>query len=196
MGKIFPYISILALVILISCSRMNSRENQNDAQEYLEKTNDLVPINYDYGNLNLHLNASINDAKSKIDWRWDYLSSNNATPDSIGMEQYMNISQPAFSYNGETTLPSLSIITNRNKIIDFSVTVLFYLPDHEQMTIESLLDSLITFNLFKNEMVRTEIVEKRKYHTLSETVEEKIILKLSQEQYEYDRITYRIKNRY
>jgi len=123
------------------------------------------------------------------------MNSDNGGPDSTGIDYFMNHNQPVFSYNSEETLPSLSIKTDKNRIIEFSVTVIFHLTDNEAVSIENLLDSLTTFDLLNDEQIRQTIIDENIFRNVNSDFEEMIELKLSEEEYGYDRITYEIKNK-
>ena len=188
------YILIIGLVVFVTCDNKGTGQIESNPLELTEAHEKLIRINYDYENLGLNLNASITDPSSKIEWRWDYMNSDNRMPDSTGIDHYMNISQPVFSFNEETTLPSLFIKTDKNKIIEFSVTIIFHLPKTDKRTLESLMDQLTTFDLFNEESIRTEIINNGEYQKKRELFEEKITLSLRKEEYGYDRMVYWIKN--
>ncbi|MCB0706738.1 MAG: hypothetical protein KDC34_15590 [Saprospiraceae bacterium] len=181
------HIFFLSLSVLSSCGDLVDSESSDTNKSA------LIPVNYDFANLGLYLNASINDTLSAIEWRWDYLTSENGMPDTTGNEYYMNISQPVFSFNGETTLPALSIKTDKNRIIEFSVTVIFHLPNEESNSVFAVMDSLKTFDLFENENVKREIIENGRFLHSSDLAEEEIIIKFGEDQYDFDSMTYSIK---
>lgn len=172
-------IVILVFVILTSCNK---------------KELPLIPIQYDFNNLKHKLNTSISDSIYNGFWRWDYMSSNNSMPDSTGIDYFMNIRQPDFIYNGERTLPCLSIKTNKNRIIEFSATIIFRLKDTKAKSIQDLLDSLTSFDLLKNKQIRQTIIENCIYKNVAPNFEETIELDISEKEYGYDRIRYKIKN--
>lgn len=186
-------IIFLSIAILSSCINFVDKANLVNSAISNINQSALIPIKYDFDNLNLYLNSSVEDTSSKIEWRWDHMNSNNGMPDSTGIEYYENRSQPVFFFNGETTLPALSIKTDKNKIIEFSVTVIFNLPDREQKTITCLMDSLRAFNLLDDEIVRMRIIETGKYMKSSDTAEEEVTLELKEHKYGYDRMTYSIR---
>ncbi len=172
-------ISIIILLIITSCSN-------NIGQ--------LTPIRYDYDHLKLTLNSSLSDAINDL-WRWDYMTSNNSSPDTIGVDHYMNISQETFLYDGQKTQPFLGITTSNNRITEFSATVIFKLDDTEKKTINRLLDSLTMFDILKDTKAREAIIEKGVfYNTTNTDVEEMIELEISPEEFTFDKITYSIKN--
>jgi hypothetical protein len=115
-------------------------------------------------------------------------------PDTTGIDHYMNINQPVFSFNGETTLPSLSITTDRKRITRFSATIIFHLENEKPESIGKLLDSLTTIDILQNEKVRQSIVNNYKYKVKYADFEESVELEISKDEYGYDRITYEIKN--
>lgn len=184
-------ISLILLVILSSCNE-NSTKSHSELNTS-EREVSLVPIRYDYENLKLELNSSISDSVSDEFWRWDYMNSDNGGPDSTGVDYYMNYDQASFFFNGEETLPALYIKTNRNIIIQFSATIIFNLPDHTPKSINSLLDSLITFDLLQDPKVRQSIIDCGSYKNINSDFKETIELLISEEEYGYDRITYSIK---
>lgn len=179
-------IVLILLTILMSC---DSKENTSSDKI---KHNDIFTsqINYDFENLGIRLNSSIDDTSSNIDWRWDYMNSDNGAPDTTGIDHYMNHNQPVFLFNGEATLPSLSITTDRKKIKRFSSTIIFHLENVE--SIDKLLDSLTTIDILKDNQVRQSIMEKHEYRAIYKNYIETIELQISDEEY-YDRITYEIK---
>ena len=187
--------SIFLLSILVSCSELADRNESIVFNEIRIEGSPSIKINYDFDKLRLHLNTSIDDPTSKVEWRWDYLNSDNGAPDTIGIDHYMNLSQSLFSYNDETTLPSLSVSTDRNKIKRFSSTIIFNLEDRNSASINNLLDSLSIMDLLKEDKVRHSIIDNHKYQASYDNYEESIELKLSEEEYGYDRITYEIKMR-
>lgn len=161
-----------------------------------KKEDELVPIRYDYEHLKLTLNSSLSDTINDI-WRWDYMTSINSVPDTIGTDHYMNISQASFLYNGQETLPFLGITTVNNRITEFSATVIFNLENREKETIHKLLDSLTTFDILKDDNVRKAIIDKGVfYNTINTNFEEMIELEISPEEFVFDKITYSIKNKY
>jgi len=137
MKAILQLLMALGSTLILACNNSNDYSNQQ-----LTKDAELIPIRYNFENLGLYLNASLNEISSKEDWRWDYMTSNNGVPDTIGIDYYMNHSQDLFRFNDETTLPSLSIKTEQNKIIEFSSTVIFHLPNRKKETIASLVRQL------------------------------------------------------
>ena len=104
-------IAIIILVTVISCSK---------------NVDHLTPIRYDYDHLKLTLNSSLSDSINDL-WRWDYMTSNNSIPDTIGVDHFMNISQETFSYDGQETQPFLGVTTFNNRITEFSATIIFKL---------------------------------------------------------------------
>ena len=179
MKSSFWPIAVLSILFLIACKKDQKQE--------------LIPVNYDFDTLNIHLNESIKNNASKVEWKWDHMSSDTGAPDSLGVDYYMNIDQPSFFYNGEETLPSLSVTTERNKIIDFSATIIFRLDNNNPNSIQELFEELDMFDLLKNEKVKQAIIDDKVYKVSNSVSEEMIILKLSESQYGYDRMTYSIK---
>jgi len=176
------YILIIGIVL---CSRCI---NPALKQEKLPK----VPINYDFDNLSMHLNGHINETRDKIDWRWDHMNSEDRILDSTGIDYFENRKQPLFKFNGEQTLPVISITTNKNRIIEFSTTTIFRLQNIEKSTIRSVMDSLTPFDLLKDESIREEILNKSEYKVSRDYYEEEIILNIRDVEYGYDRMTYSI----
>ena len=174
------YLSLIYLIVFISCHDSGNHEAEYSKENTLHETAVLIPIPYDFKNLNLHLNSSIYD-NPNIEWRWDYMNSENAMPDSTGIDYYMNLSQPVFSFNGETSLPSISVQTDCDRIIQFSVTTIFHLESSDIANITALMDSLSTIDLFKNESVRQEIMQARHYKKRTDSFEEEITLELNQQ---------------
>lgn len=193
MKKNIIYILFLILTILTSCVDSKEKIGKESSDKLNNRYSLIVPINYDFDNLRLKLNSSIDDITSNIDWRWDYMNSDNGMPDTTGIDHYMNHNQPLFSFNGETTLPSLSITTDRKKIKRFSSTIIFHLENEQSESIDKLLDSLTTIDILQDEKVRQSVVKKHKYKTISENYVETVELQISDEEYGYDRITYEIK---
>lgn len=192
MEKNTLYIASLIVTFLTGCSDVTEKagkENSNkpDTQGIL-----TTPINYDFENLGLQLNGSIDDEASKVDWKWDYMNSDKGMPDSTGIDHYLNLSQPLFSFNGETTLPSLSITTYKKRIKRFSSTIIFHLENERAESIGELLDSLTIIDLLQDEKVRRAVVEKGRYQATYDHYVETIELQISEEEYGYDRITYEI----
>jgi hypothetical protein len=118
------------------------------------------------------------------------MNSNNPGPDSSGYEYYMNHSQQVFRFNNQETLPSLSIKTYKNKIVQFSATVIFELSDKKKETISNLLNNLKTFDLLKDKKVKNVVLEKRFYSTIKRHSRETLFLNLSKESGPYKRIIY------
>lgn len=123
------------------------------------------------------------------------MNSENGMPDSTGIEYYMNLSQPVFSFNGETSLPSISIITDHNRIIQFSVTTIFHLESTDIVGVTALMDSLSTIDLFKNEIVRQEMLKTSRFMHSTDSFEEEITLEFGEDEYAFDRLSYRIKSK-
>ncbi|WP_196887436.1 hypothetical protein [Aureivirga sp. CE67] len=175
MKKYYSKISLIILLV-ISC---NSKEE-----------NIKIPIKYDFNNLKLHLNSSINAPESKIDWRWDYMSSNNGIPDSIGVEHYFNINQPSFKYLYEETLPSISIKTDKNLIKEFYIVTIFHLEDSLIQTKKEVLNNLSRYGLLKEEGVIEKLIEKNSYKKEYENYFEEISFKINLKT--YSRLNYKI----
>src|SRR5690606_29411244 len=114
-------------------------------------------------------------------------------PDTTGIDYYMNHNQPLFSFNGETTLPSLSIMTDKKKIKRFLSTIIFHLENEKPESINKLLDSLTTIDILQDEKVRQSVVKKHKYKGIYDNYEETVELVISDDEYGYDRVTYEIK---
>jgi hypothetical protein len=156
------------------------------------KSDEFIKINYDFKNLKLYLNSSINDSTSKLNWNWSYLiSDNNAGPDKNGLEYYHNHEQQLiFKFNDEETLPSLGIKTCNNKIISFGVTIIFHLENKDD--IPKLLNSLTKIDLLNNPNIRQKIIEKGKYELINSNYKERLELILAKKEHQYDRIEYGI----
>jgi hypothetical protein len=193
MKKNIIYILSIFLTILTSCGDLMENTERDSSDKLKSKDILTTPINYDFNNLRLRLNSSIDDTTSNIEWRWDYMNSDNGMPDTTGVDHYMNLSQPVFSYNGETTLPSLSITTDRKKITRFSSIIIFHLENGKSESIENLLDSLAVIDLLQDVKVRQSVIDSHNYKATNDNFEETIELQLSEEKYGYDRITYEIK---
>jgi hypothetical protein len=193
MTKNIIYILPLILTILTSCNDSKEKTGKDDSDKVNSRDIFTNPINYDFDNLGLKLNSSIDDTTSNVDWRWDYMNSDNGMPDTTGIDHYMGHNQPVFSFNGETTLPSLSITTDRKKIKRFSSTIIFHLENEKSESIDKLLDSLTTIDILKDEKVRQSILKKHKYKAIYDYYTETVELQISDEEYGYDRITYEIK---
>jgi hypothetical protein len=187
----YTTIILIVLSLLTSCGDLKEKTQSEKEQP---RNTYVTPINYDFDNLRLSLNSEIDDSISNIEWKWDYMNSNNGMPDTTGIDHYMNINQPVFSFNGETTLPSLSITTDRKRITRFSATIIFHLENEKPESIGKLLDSLTTIDILQNEKVRQSIVNNYKYKVKYADFEESVELEISKDEYGYDRITYEIKN--
>lgn len=176
-------ILLLIVTVIIATSCINKKDNE------------LIPIRYDYENLKLTLNSSLSDTINDL-WRWDYMSSSNSMPDTIGKDYFMNYSQESFLYDGQETQPFLGITTSNNRITEFSATVIFNLDNIEDKTINKLLDSLTMFDILKDTKAREAIIEKGVfYNTTNNDIEEMIELEISPEEFAFDKITYSIKNK-
>lgn len=193
MKKNIIYILPLIFTILTRCRDLKEKTGKDNSNKLNSRDVFTTPINYDFNNLVLKLNSSINDTTSHIDWRWDYMNSNNAMPDTAGIDHYMNYNQPLFSFNSETTLPSLSITTDRKRIKRFSSTIIFHLENKKSESIEKLLDSLTTIDILKDEKVRQSILQKHKYKAIYDNYSETVELQMTDNEYGYDRIIYEIK---
>jgi len=188
--KFITIISIV-LTLLTSCADLTDKIQ---SEKKVAPNTLTIPINYDYENLRLSLNSDIDDSTSNIEWKWDYMNSNNGVPDTTGIDYYMNINQPVFSFNGEATLPSLSITTDKKRITRFSATIIFHLENENSESIGKLIDSLTKIDILKDEKVRQSIVNNHIYKANYDDFEESIELEFSEDEYGYDRITYEIKN--
>jgi len=193
MKKTIIYILPLILTILTSCVDSKEKIGKKSTNKLNNRDSFTVPINYDFDNLGLKLNSSIDDTTSSVDWRWDYMNSPNGMPDTTGIDYYMNYDLPVFSFNGETTLPAMSITTDRKKIKRFSSTIIFHLENEKPESIYKLLDSLTTIDILQDEKVRQTVVKNHKYKLISDNYVETVELQISDEEYGYDRITYEIK---
>lgn len=188
------YLLLIFLTLLISCQ---SQENVDDKEQTDEsaiadgdKVLELIPINYDFENLNLHLNSSINDSSSTVDWRWDHMNSSNSMPDSIGKDCYMNHDQESFVFHGEETLPALSVNTDRNIIEEFSVTTIFSLEDTTSEKVEEVLSELIKYDLLENDSIKSQLIQNKKFESVNNNYEEELLLEFSDIEYGYSRLTY------
>ncbi len=179
--------------IMIGCGDLKEETEADSSDNLTSKDLFTTPINYDFNNLKLRLNSAVDDTTSNIEWRWDYLNSDNGAPDLTGVDHFMNISQPVFSYHGESTLPSLSITTDRKKITRFSATIIFHLENEKPESIENLLDSLAVIDLLKEVKVRQSIIDRHDFKVAYDNFEETIELQIAEDEYGYDRITYEIK---
>ncbi len=184
------YLIIPLIVMSVGCTNQAAPKNEEK-----EKTDDRIPINYDYKNLKLHLNTPFDDTAANVEWRWDYMTSENGLPDTTGIDHYMNMDEPSFMYNGQETQPALFITTDKKKIIAFSVTVLFNEPDRDPESMLNLLGSLTKFDLLESTDIKQTLVNDRFYNNVQAEYEEEITLTLIDELAGYDRITYSIKNR-
>ncbi|GEM_PF-5566663 len=183
--------AVLAICNLISgCTDTSSTQTEFQSEK---KETVLIPINYNFNSLKLHLNSDFDAPSSPIDWRWDYMNSNNGMPDTNGIDQYMNIDQALFSFNTAKTLPTLGITTNQKKIIQFSSTTIFYLADHSEESIKNVLDSLSNFDLLRDAKIQQSIIQNSLYFSSYPDYEEMIKLVLSDHEFGYDKITYEIK---
>jgi hypothetical protein len=184
---------LISAAMLTGCSDI--KDNTEEIQSNEPKSAEIctTPINYDYANLGLHLNSLIDDPSSKVDWDWDHMNAFYGMPDTTGVDYYRNIQQPTFSFHGETTLPTLSVITNKKRITQFSATIIFHLEKANQESIENLLDSLTTFDLLKNEKIRKSVIDNHRYNMSNDKYEETIELKIFEKESRYDQIVYEIK---
>lgn len=173
------------LTLLISCQK----NNEVTTSIYTDK----IKINYDFDKLNLFLNSDVSQSKSRINWKWDHMNSRNGKPDTTDVEYFENREQAFFKFDGQKTLPSLSIVTYKNKIIKFSAVTLFSLAKHDQETIITLFDSLKPYNLLSQAEVRQAILENSRFLRSTESYEEELRLQLAEEEYGYSRISYEIK---
>jgi hypothetical protein len=172
---------LIFLNSILSCNKSGPSENKKII---------LCPINYKFKELKLFLNSNINNRTSQNFWSWDYMNSNNPGPDSSGYDYYMNHSQQVFRFNNQETLPSLSIKTYKNMIVQFSATVIFDASNSNKQTISTLLNSLKTFDLLKDEKVKNILLEKRFYSTKKRHSLETLFLNVSKESGPYKSITY------
>ena len=193
MKKSIIGIPFMFFSIMIGCGDLKEETEADSSDNLTSKDLFTTPINYDFNNLKLRLNSAVDDTTSNIEWRWDYLNSDNGAPDLTGVDHFMNISQPVFSYHGESTLPSLSITTDRKKITRFSATIIFHLENEKPESIENLLDSLAVIDLLKEVKVRQSIIDRHDFKVAYDNFEETIELQIAEDEYGYDRITYEIK---
>lgn len=190
--------SILGLIILVifttSCSDSNNNYFQNRFETINFENRLPIRVNYDFDNLNLFLNIPINDSLSNIIWSWDPNGIYNENmPDTIGIDSYMNISQPIFYYNYHNTQPSLFATTYKQRIVEFGATLIFNF-DEEKESLENLFDSLSVIDILHNVEVRQKLAESRIYISKNEFYEESITLSITDKKNDYDRIHYAIKS--
>ncbi len=194
-GKKLVGLLLIAVSGLIACTTERG-ESQVESKEKIvldqKKVKDRIRVNYDAKNLDLYLNDHLN--ASNVDWRWSHMVSNNNMPDTIGVEYYEDISQEHFLFNEEETVPFLSCVTVKNRLVEFSVVVIFQLPDRESKTIEALMDSAWKFPYLKEDAVRNQILTNRKWQSTRDNYEEVISLEFAEEGGIYDRLSYRIRD--
>ncbi len=183
------------LFLLLFCCNGSLEKKEIEPNELSSSTLPLIPIAYDFDHLALHLNTSINDTTSGLTWRWDYMTSENSLPDSTGIDYYMNLSQPSFRFDGETTLPSLSVKTYKNKIKAFSVTTLVTLPDQKEESINRMFDSLKRYDLLNEPSVRESLLAEGEYISENQETTSSVKLIFSEEENGWSRVQYEIKIR-
>lgn len=190
--KFIIFIFINFLILFFACNSTKMKKVENTISCLSVNSDEFIKINYDFKNLKLYLNSSINDSTSKLHWNWSYLiSDNTAGPDKNGLEYYHNHEQqPIFKFNDEETLPSLSIKTCNNKIILFGVTIIFHLENKDD--IPKLLNSLTNIDLLNNQNIRQKIIEKGKYELIKSNFKERLELIFAKKEHQYDRIEYSI----
>lgn len=115
-------------------------------------------------------------------------------PDSTGIDYFKNLNQPVFWFNDESTLPGLFAKTEGNRIIEFSATTIFNLPDCSQKSIDAVLDALTNYELLNIPEVRKTVLEKRYFQIRNQKTIETIQFECTDE-LSYDRIIYKIELR-
>ena len=115
----------VALILLVGLLT-TSTNCQNDNEVTTTVHSDRIKINYDFENLRLFLNSTVTETKSRIDWKWDHMNSRNGSPDTTSIEYFENRDQPYFKFDDQVTLPALSIVTDKNKIIFFERRFRFF----------------------------------------------------------------------
>lgn len=182
----------LLIIIFLSCSKENASRQESQIIIHEEKEElPLISINYDFDNLKLYLNESISDTPIKGFWNWDHMNG-GATPDSLSIDYYENREQASFFFEGQETLPALSVKTKRNKVIEFYATTIFEIENTKKERIRTVLDSLTRIDLLQDESIKAHLAEKHIYKKETSEFIETIELKLTKEG--YDRIVYSIKN--
>lgn len=103
--------------IVVSC-------NGNSEQE----PSSLIPINYKYADYGLQLGERF-DKHPKIDWTWAAESDPDSRIDTNGIDVYMSLSESFKIINGSQFLPVINVVTEKNKIVEFTCTMLFSADD-------------------------------------------------------------------
>ncbi len=191
----FFYILLIFLVGLVGCQNLKDKEEKKFLVIDQNNISKLIPINYDFINLKLYLNSSIDDSLVNIQWRWDPMNAQSGMPDSLGKDCYMNIDQKTFKFNNGVTLPSLFVRTERNKIRNFSVTTIFDLRDTTSTGVKEVLDELVKYDLLKIESVKSQLINDKCFHFDNVDYEEKLELEFSDTEYGYSNLTYTIKSK-
>ena len=109
------------------------------------------------------------------------------------MKKIRTRDQPYFKFDDQVTLPALSIVTDKNKIIEFYAATIFTLAKHDKETIIAVIDSLNSYDLLNQTEVQQAILETSRYYRETENFEEELRLDLAEEEYEYSRMSYEIK---
>ena len=182
----------VALILLVGLLT-TSTNCQNDNEVTTTVHSDRIKINYDFENLRLFLNSTVTETKSRIDWKWDHMNSRNGSPDTTSIEYFETRDQPYFKFDDQVTLPALSIVTDKNKIIEFYAATIFTLAKHDKETIIAVIDSLNSYDLLNQTEVQQAILETSRYYRETENFEEELRLDLAEEEYEYSRMSYEIK---
>jgi hypothetical protein len=189
----FLYLFLFSL--LISCNNSDTTKDKktksiNETEEF-----QLIPVNYDFKNLNIRLNTLLDDSLTNIEWRWDYMNSPNSMPDSNGQDSYMNINQESFKFDDEETLPSIGIKTLKNRIKEFSVTTIFSLQDTSKTEIERVLNELSKYDLLKTDSIKMQLVQENSFVITYDDHIEELKFELADINGGYSRLKYSIKTK-
>lgn len=181
--------------MLISCNNSDTTKDKkttsiNETEEF-----QLIPVNYDFKNLNIRLNTLLDDSLTNIEWRWDYMNSPNSMPDSNGQDSYMNINQESFKFDDEETLPSIGIKTLKNRIKEFSVTTIFSLQDTSKTEIERVLNELSKYDLLKTDSIKMQLVQENSFVITYDDHIEELKFELADINGGYSRLKYSIKTK-
>ncbi|MCH2232187.1 MAG: hypothetical protein MK105_17765 [Crocinitomicaceae bacterium] len=189
----FLYLFLISL--LISCNNLDTTKDKkitsiNETEEF-----QLIPVNYDFKNLNIRLNTLLDDSLTNIEWRWDYMNSPNSMPDSNGQDNFMNINQESFKFNNEETLPSIGIKTLKKRIKEFSVTTIFSLQDTSKTEIERVLNELSKYDLLKTDSIKMQLVHENSFVITYDDYIEELKFELADINDGYSRLKYSIKTK-
>ncbi|MDA7804392.1 hypothetical protein N8987_07470 [Crocinitomix sp.] len=154
----------------------------------------LIPVHYKEDLYHIKLGQHIDSSKQYIDWTWDAESDPDRLKDTSGNDTYMSLNEALIRFKNDQWLPALFVSTSKNRIQDFSCSMLLQL-DGDEYNVREFLEILSSdIPLLADEAILAELLSKGIYQKETEKSIEVIQLELYDDS-KYDRFHYKIEFR-